>query len=230
MQLQKEDFFLFFVPFWLINQADSFRITNASSNLFPLKLCWLRRLGWRWVIKILEQTCLCAPTRMDSLKVCVMSGFHTRLSLSCWFAEESSWTPSCHATMWMECVHPLAREPDWAKGISHRHANSTNAPVRPKWQICLLLGFFFSLSAFASVCNIALRKKSLSGFSKCTLSLIWHHFWVRLPNWEEYKHHPEDGVVCHESFPYRLKRATDVNDWEDRREQDLWRKTVQHIK
>lgn len=63
------------------------------------------------------------------------------INLSCWITEASSWTPSCHATMWTECDHPLAREPDWAKGISHRHANSTNAPVRPKWQMPSATGF-----------------------------------------------------------------------------------------
>lgn len=75
-------FVLFFLSFCLINQALSFIISNRSSNFSrkSLKFCWLWRQEW-WVIRILEQTCLCAPTRMDSLKVCMMSGFNASLSV-----------------------------------------------------------------------------------------------------------------------------------------------------
>ncbi len=84
--------------------------------------------------------CACWNSHQDCVHAVGVS-CDINISLSLWITEASSWTPSCHATMWTECDHPLAREPDWAKGISHRHANSTNAPVRPKWQILSAMGF-----------------------------------------------------------------------------------------
>lgn len=139
---------------------------------------------------------------------------HTSLSLS--IAEASFWTPSYHAMMWMECDHPLAREPGWAKGISHRHANSTNAPVRPKWQILSAMGFsclFLHVSATSlwerSVAPPAFPQMQLTlcGNSQAsTIDVVWflgYSVWGSRAG--RSVNTTQGQEVCHHSFPDRRK-------------------------
>lgn len=153
---------------------------------------------------------------------------HWHQPLSFWITEEYSWTPSCHAMMWMECDHPLAREPDWAKGISHRHANSTNAPVRPKWQTLSAMGF----SIYFCMCvQHSLEKElSSSAFSRCTSHCIEIaiYYWcgimpwlklLRLPSWEESKYYPGTGSLS--LIVTRYTRKSSWCWWSDFWEQHL---------
>lgn len=157
---------------------------------------------------ILEQTCFVACVHVGIvIQDCVHAVWvscNINVRLSCWITEASSWTPSCHATMWTECDHPLAREPDWAKGISHRHANSTNAPVRPKWQMLSAMGFSFSFFLFLHVCVTQPCEREVCSSSCVEIAehvlLMWcgSFPWLqrpRLPSWEEFKHCPGTGSL-----------------------------------
>jgi len=115
-----------------------------KKQLILVKMTVIYCPNWWYNKLIFKHTCLasCAHFGMSCRNVSMQSGFHAVLTpISLWITEASSWTPSCHVTTWTECAHPLAREPGLAKGILHRRANSTNAPVRPKWQILSAMGF-----------------------------------------------------------------------------------------
>lgn len=105
----------------------------------------------------------------------------------------------------MECDHPLAREPGLAKGILHRHANSTNAPVRKKRQIRSAMGFSY---LFLHVCTTCLLQIQLT-LCASTIDVVWSlgcRAWVsqagRVVNTTQ---GPEN--LHHFFFPDRCKRT-----------------------
>lgn len=168
---------------------------------------------------ILEQTCFVVCLHVGIVCMhAVWVSCNINISLPFWITEASFWTPSCHATMWMECDHPLAREPDWAKGISHRHANSTSAPVRPKWHILSAMGFS---CLFLHVCTtqpwervccslcLPYMQLILCGNSQAvTIDVVWLlGYRVRDSQARRSVNTAQGQEVCHHSFPDRRKRT-----------------------
>lgn len=149
---------------------------------------------------------------------CIWASCNIDINVSDWIAEASSWTPSCHATMWTECDHPLAREPDWAKGISRRHANSTNAPVSPNDRSCLLWVFpvYFCMcvqhsperEVCSSSCLPQMQLTLCRNSQASTIDVVWFLDYSVQESQAGWSVNTTQGQeVCHHSFPDRSKRT-----------------------
>lgn len=117
-------------------------------------------------MKILEQTCLRAPPRMDSLKVCMTSGFNASLALPL-YLYLSLHVSLAHRGIFLDTIlprydvngvrPPIGQRTRLSKGDIAQARKLYKCSSKTKMTDLSACGFF-SLSAFASVFNIALRK------------------------------------------------------------------------
>lgn len=118
----------------------------------------------------------------------------------------------------MEYGHPLDSGQDWAKGISHRHGNSTNAPVSPKIMCCpnavgsLLYFYICALpSAKVYIFLYCFLKMHLAVWKQSSIYLLmWACFLATASkNFQAGSNvnTTQEGEVCHQSFSDRCNNS-----------------------